>query len=207
MSKAMPRSYGRRPTPAVGGGAVAPKLRPHLSRSKRGKSSSRWYPRASRLCMPRALKPSMSMSLSHLFQTPHFIPGLSPQLKGIPFKSALHMRQASVSRRTDADVCAYASRCRRNPSIPYRIESIRCGMEKLIAGAVMAWVLVPMSAHAGERVGDAGLGALSGVVVFGPVGAVAGGVVGYTAGPAISHSWGLSGSHRYHRRWARRRRY
>jgi hypothetical protein len=38
------------------------------------------------------------------------------------------------------------------------------------------------------------LGALSGAVVLGPVGAVAGAVIGFTAGPAISHSWGTRGS-------------
>ncbi len=42
-----------------------------------------------------------------------------------------------------------------------------------------------------ERAGDAVLGALSGAVVLGPVGAVAGAVVGYTAGPSISRSWRL----------------
>jgi predicted lipid-binding transport protein (Tim44 family) len=48
------------------------------------------------------------------------------------------------------------------------------------------------SARADEhRGGDAALGALSGAVVFGPVGAVAGAVVGYTAGPSIARSWGF----------------
>jgi hypothetical protein len=54
---------------------------------------------------------------------------------------------------------------------------------------VTAATLVPLSAHAQERAGDAALGALSGVVVFGPVGLVVGAVVGFTAGPAISRSW------------------
>jgi hypothetical protein len=50
------------------------------------------------------------------------------------------------------------------------------------------------SAIAGERTGDAALGALSGALVLGPVGAVAGAVVGYTTGPDIAHGWGLRSS-------------
>jgi hypothetical protein len=42
-----------------------------------------------------------------------------------------------------------------------------------------------------ERAGNAALGALSGAVVLGPVGALAGAVVGYIAGPSIAQSWGL----------------
>jgi hypothetical protein len=49
-------------------------------------------------------------------------------------------------------------------------------------------------AIAGERTGDAALGALSGALVLGPVGAVAGAVVGYTSGPHIAHAWGLRSS-------------
>jgi hypothetical protein len=57
--------------------------------------------------------------------------------------------------------------------------------------AVMSILLSTLGALAQERAGDAALGALSGAVVLGPVGAVAGAVIGYTAGPSISHSWGL----------------
>jgi hypothetical protein len=65
-------------------------------------------------------------------------------------------------------------------------------MKKVIlAAAVMVLSFAPSGASAQERVGDAALGALSGAVVLGPVGAVAGAVVGYTAGPAIARSWGL----------------
>jgi hypothetical protein len=39
------------------------------------------------------------------------------------------------------------------------------------------------------------LGAVSGAVVLGPIGAVAGALIGYTAGPAISRSWGVRGRH------------
>jgi hypothetical protein len=42
-----------------------------------------------------------------------------------------------------------------------------------------------------HRGGDAALGALSGAVVFGPIGAIAGAAVGYAAGPSIAHSWGF----------------
>ena len=44
---------------------------------------------------------------------------------------------------------------------------------KLVVAAV-AMLLLPAAAQAQERVGDAALGALSGAVVLGPVGAVAG---------------------------------
>src|SRR5437899_1786410 len=64
-------------------------------------------------------------------------------------------------------------------------------MKKLLAGAVMAVWLAPLGVVAQERAGDAALGALSGAVVLGPIGAVAGAVVGYTAGPHIARSWGL----------------
>jgi hypothetical protein len=74
-------------------------------------------------------------------------------------------------------------------------------MKKLIAATVIAMALAPPGALAQERAGDAALGALSGAVVLGPVGAVAGAVVGYTTGPAIARSWGMRRSRRhYHRR-------
>ena len=78
-------------------------------------------------------------------------------------------------------------------------------MKNIIAAAVIVTALVPLRAIAQERVGDAALGALSGAVAFGPVGAVAGAAVGYTTGPAIASSWGLRRYNRhYHRRYARR---
>jgi hypothetical protein len=64
-------------------------------------------------------------------------------------------------------------------------------MKKFLAVVVTAMSLVPVGAHAQGRAGNAALGALSGAVVLGPVGAVAGAVVGFTAGPSISRSWGL----------------
>ena len=64
-------------------------------------------------------------------------------------------------------------------------------MKKIVVAAVIAIWCVPSATLAGERVGDAALGALSGAVVLGPIGAVAGAVIGYTAGPSIADSWGV----------------
>ena len=72
---------------------------------------------------------------------------------------------------------------------------------KSLATAAMILLLAPSAALAQHRPGDAALGALSGAVVLGQVGAVAGAVVGYTAGPAIARSWGFD-----RRRSARQRR-
>jgi hypothetical protein len=59
-----------------------------------------------------------------------------------------------------------------------------------VAVLIVAW-WVPTGAFADERVGSAALGAVSGALVLGPVGAVAGAAVGYVAGPSIARSWGL----------------
>jgi hypothetical protein len=65
-------------------------------------------------------------------------------------------------------------------------------MKRVIAIAALSLSLISSQASADEhRGGDAALGALSGAVVLGPVGAVAGAVVGYTAGPSIAHAWGF----------------
>lgn len=69
-------------------------------------------------------------------------------------------------------------------------------MRKILISAAVAMCLAASSAVAQERVGSAALGALSGAVVLGPIGAVAGAAIGYTAGPAIARSWGLGGSAR-----------
>jgi hypothetical protein len=71
-------------------------------------------------------------------------------------------------------------------------------MKKSLAILTIAMTLVPFGASAGERTGDAALGALAGAVVLGPIGLVAGGAVGYTAGPSIASSWGLRRSHARH---------
>jgi hypothetical protein len=77
-------------------------------------------------------------------------------------------------------------------------------MKKLIVAVVIVIALAPVQAFAQERTADAALGALSGAVVLGPIGAAAGAVIGYTAGPAIASSWGLRRSSRhYHRHNAR----
>jgi hypothetical protein len=64
-------------------------------------------------------------------------------------------------------------------------------MNKLVVAAAVASTLISFEAQAQDRGGSAVLGAVSGLVVFGPVGAAAGAVVGYTAGPAIANSWGV----------------
>lgn len=64
-------------------------------------------------------------------------------------------------------------------------------MKKLLVVAVVAASFFSVHAKAQERAGSAALGAVSGAVVLGPVGAVAGALIGYTAGPAIAHSWGV----------------
>jgi hypothetical protein len=68
-------------------------------------------------------------------------------------------------------------------------------MNKALITAAAMLALLPASALAQERAGDAALGAVSGAVVLGPVGAVAGALIGYTAGPSIARSWGLRRSH------------
>jgi hypothetical protein len=64
-------------------------------------------------------------------------------------------------------------------------------MRKLLVAALIAGSVVSFEAKAQERAGSAALGAVSGAIVLGPVGAVAGALIGYTAGPAIAHSWGV----------------
>jgi hypothetical protein len=71
-------------------------------------------------------------------------------------------------------------------------------MRKVIATAfVVAALLVPTAARAGERLFDGALGALSGGLVAGPPGFLAGGVIGYVAGPRISRGLGFHRHYRY----------
>lgn len=62
-------------------------------------------------------------------------------------------------------------------------------MKKTLAAAAIILALSSASAFAQERAGGAAVGAVSGALVLGPVGALAGAVIGYTAGPSISRSW------------------
>ena len=66
-------------------------------------------------------------------------------------------------------------------------------MTKTFTASAMILLLATSSAALAQdhRPGDAALGALSGAVVLGPIGAVAGAVVGYTAGPSIARSLGF----------------
>ncbi len=73
-------------------------------------------------------------------------------------------------------------------------------MKWKIALSILALSLATQASADEHRGGDAALGALSGAVVLGPIGAVAGAVVGYTAGPSIAHAWGFRrGSAAHHR--------
>lgn len=63
-------------------------------------------------------------------------------------------------------------------------------MRMLLAALILAATLIAPEARAQERVGTAALGALSGALILGPVGAVAGAVVGYTAGPEMARGLG-----------------
>jgi hypothetical protein len=67
-------------------------------------------------------------------------------------------------------------------------------MKKLLVAALIAGSFISFEARAQGRAGDAALGAVSGAVVLGPVGAVAGAFIGYAAGPSIARSWGLQRS-------------
>ena len=73
-------------------------------------------------------------------------------------------------------------------------------MKWKIAFSILALSLATQASADEHRGGDAALGALSGAVVLGPIGAVAGAVVGYTAGPSIAHAWGFRRSSSAHPR-------
>jgi hypothetical protein len=81
-------------------------------------------------------------------------------------------------------------------------------MKAILASAavITAVAMMPATASAGERVGDAALGALAGGLVFGPVGAIAGAAVGYTNGPGIAHGLGVHHHYRHYHHRARHHR-
>jgi hypothetical protein len=76
---------------------------------------------------------------------------------------------------------------------------------KTVLAVIAALALLSSAALAQERAGSAAIGAVSGAVVLGPVGALAGAVVGYTAGPSIARSWGLHRSSTKSRRQSSKR--
>jgi hypothetical protein len=94
-----------------------------------------------------------------------------------------------------AVAAAASPSCRRNLAVPCAgAHSKGIAMKRLLVAAVIAGSFFSVEANAQDRAGSAALGAVSGAVVLGPVGAVAGALIGYTAGPAIAHSWGVGHS-------------
>jgi len=63
----------------------------------------------------------------------------------------------------------------------------------------LAIIMIPIEVKAQERVVDGAGGALAGVLVAGPIGALAGGIIGVVSGPDIARGMGLKGHHHYHR--------
>ena len=67
-------------------------------------------------------------------------------------------------------------------------------MIKAVITAALIVIIATSAASAQHRAGDAALGAVSGAVVLGPVGAIAGAFIGYSAGPSIARAWGFDRS-------------
>src|SRR5262249_4619369 len=70
-------------------------------------------------------------------------------------------------------------------------QGTRDSMKKILSVAALVLLAAPSVARAQERAGPAALGAVSGALVLGPVGAVAGAIVGFAAGPSIARAWGV----------------
>ena len=105
------------------------------------------------------------------------------------------------AREPAAGVFESGSGCRHISFVPPHFRSPVCraglkeiAMKKLLVAAVIAGSFFSFEASAQERAGSAALGAVSGAIVLGPIGAVAGAFIGYSAGPAIAHSWGIGRS-------------
>jgi hypothetical protein len=67
-------------------------------------------------------------------------------------------------------------------------------MRKLMAATIIivsCVAFLPAAATAQERVNDAVMGGVAGLLVGGPIGLVAGGLIGYNAGPTIASGMGV----------------
>ena len=87
----------------------------------------------------------------------------------------------------------------------YENENMELKMSRICGGLLFAGVVGLALAGCttmGERMSGAGVGAVGGGAVAGPVGAVAGGVGGAIVGPSVAHAAGVP-----HRRYATRRHY
>ena len=69
----------------------------------------------------------------------------------------------------------------------------------IFAAAGLIALSIPAQAQE-RRMGNAAMGAASGLVVGGPIGAVAGGAIGYVAGEDIARGMGIRHK-RYNRYW------
>jgi hypothetical protein len=128
------------------------------------------------------------------------------KIAGVP-SSSLEIQEPA--RGTGRGHFESGSGCRHISFVPPQFRSpLRCAglkeiaMKRALVAAVIAGSFFSFQASAQERAGSAALGAVSGAVVLGPVGAVAGAFIGYTAGPAIAHSWGVGRSRARTRRVA-----
>jgi hypothetical protein len=100
--------------------------------------------------------------------------GVEPFTPKSAEKQSPHLRAAAISQ-----------------SFALRWGAKETAMKKLFVAALILPAFVSIEARAQERAGSAALGAVSGAIVLGPIGAVAGAFIGYTAGPSIARSWGL----------------
>src|SRR4051812_46757900 len=116
---------------------------------------------------------------------------MGPFLIRMPQSRHHRRRGRDDTTRARTDLTALAHSCRRI----LRFVWGRDGGDSMKKQAVIVAFVMTIStaAVAGERATSAALGAVSGAVVLGPVGAVAGAFIGYTAGPAIASSWGVRG--------------